>query len=336
MPRVLAVAYDVGPASPARPASRRAVARVRATRVGGLALDGARPGSLGCRARCRRSLARGRRRRSRRPRLRTPPAAKAAARALAEPGQGTTVALVGGGMPAWVWRLGARLQQALLFPDNQVLWSRRVARLVGAEVRAGDLVLTCSRPESVGCIGPLVQRRGARWWLDFADGWCFQGLRRRGDDAWPPARSGVRTRASLGRGRGPREHRRRSARGVLRPAPAGARGRGPSQPRPRRVRRPPAGSVADAAARRCAAGPRLLRSHLAERSRAHARTAPSVGLRSDGGRRRARFCFHGGPAPRTAGRSRRSGRSATRCRSRIRCRVSGSSRSGAPSRPWSS
>jgi hypothetical protein len=185
MPRVLAVAYDVGPASPAQP------------RVAALLREFVRRGSevwlwterdpgpwaaeLAAGGRLRvvvvaDPVARGYARLLRRRRPRVPsPTGTAAPRSPSS----------AGGMPAWVWRLGARLQQALLFPDNQVLWSRRVARLVGAEVRAGDLVLTCSRPESVGCIGPLVQRRGARWWLDFADGWCFQGLRR---EAMTPGR----------------------------------------------------------------------------------------------------------------------------------------------------
>jgi hypothetical protein len=76
-----------------------------------------------------------------------------------------------------LWRLGRSLQGRILFPDPQTIWSRRIRRAVGRRLTVGDLVLTCSRPESVGTIGEAAQRRGAAWWFDFADGWCFQGLR---------------------------------------------------------------------------------------------------------------------------------------------------------------
>lgn len=76
-----------------------------------------------------------------------------------------------------LWRLGSRLQSAVLFPDPQRLWARQVQSKLLAALRPGDVVLTCSRPESTALVGAAAQRRGARWWLDFADGWCFQGLR---------------------------------------------------------------------------------------------------------------------------------------------------------------
>ena len=73
--------------------------------------------------------------------------------------------------------LGQRVQRTVLFPDNQAIWSARVRRRLVPAVERGDLVVTCSRPESTGAIGEAAQRRGAKWWFDFADGWCFQGLR---------------------------------------------------------------------------------------------------------------------------------------------------------------
>ncbi|MGE0145113.1 MAG: hypothetical protein AB7I19_16720 [Planctomycetota bacterium] len=76
-----------------------------------------------------------------------------------------------------LWRLGRGLQGRILFPDPQTIWSRRIGRAIRRRMAPGDLVLTCSRPESVGTIGEAAQRRGAVWWFDFADGWCFQGLR---------------------------------------------------------------------------------------------------------------------------------------------------------------
>ncbi len=76
-----------------------------------------------------------------------------------------------------LWRLGSRVQSALLFPDPQRFWAARVQRRLLATMRPGDVVLTCSRPESALLVGAAAQRRGARWWADFADGWCFQGLR---------------------------------------------------------------------------------------------------------------------------------------------------------------
>lgn len=185
MPRVLAVAYDVGPASPAQP---RVAALLREFVRRGAEVwlwterdPGPWAAELAAHGRFRAvvvadPVARGYAHLLRR--SRSPTVASAGTAAPRSPSSA-------GGITAWAWRLGARLQQALLFPDNQVLWSRRVARRVGAEARAGDLVLTCSRPESVGCIGPRVQRQGARWWLDFADGWCFQGLRR---EAMTPGR----------------------------------------------------------------------------------------------------------------------------------------------------
>ena len=73
--------------------------------------------------------------------------------------------------------LGQRVQQTVLFPDNQAIWSARVRRRLVPGLVSGDLVVTCSRPESVGSVGEAAKRRGALWWFDFADGWCFQGLR---------------------------------------------------------------------------------------------------------------------------------------------------------------
>ncbi len=84
-----------------------------------------------------------------------------------------------------LWRIGSRIQSAILFPDHEVLWSRKVARRSRDSVGAGDVVLTFSRPESVGHVGTVAARLGARWWFDFADGWCFQGLRR---EAMKPGR----------------------------------------------------------------------------------------------------------------------------------------------------
>jgi len=77
-----------------------------------------------------------------------------------------------------IWRRWAgACQQWLLFPDNEVRWSRRVRSHVGRGRPPWDLVVCCARPESVGLIGQHLQRHGVRWWFDFADGWCHQGLR---------------------------------------------------------------------------------------------------------------------------------------------------------------
>ncbi len=76
-----------------------------------------------------------------------------------------------------LWRVGRRVQQAMLFPDNQVVWARRVGRRMRRAARRGDVVITFSRPESAGLIGAACQRAGAAWWSDYADGWCYRGLR---------------------------------------------------------------------------------------------------------------------------------------------------------------
>ena len=79
--------------------------------------------------------------------------------------------------PGLLWRMGRSLQRKLLFPDEQRMWTARVRRRLLAVLDRDDVVLTCARPESAALIGAEAKRRGARWWLDFADGWCFQGLR---------------------------------------------------------------------------------------------------------------------------------------------------------------
>ena len=79
--------------------------------------------------------------------------------------------------PGVLWRMGQRVQRTLLFPDQQRLWTARVRRRLLAVLDRDDVVLTCARPESAALVGAAAKRRGACWWLDFADGWCFQGLR---------------------------------------------------------------------------------------------------------------------------------------------------------------
>ena len=80
----------------------------------------------------------------------------------------------GGGDPlAMLSRHAARF----LFPDNECFWSKLVAGRLSKTLSPQDMVFTCSRPESVGFIGRMAKARGAFWWLDFADGWCWQGLR---------------------------------------------------------------------------------------------------------------------------------------------------------------
>ena len=77
-----------------------------------------------------------------------------------------------------------------LFPDVEAWWSRRVARRVSKCVRRGDVVMTFSRPESVGYVGERAQSFGATWWFDFADGWHYRGHR-------PEAMSGRRGQREL-------------------------------------------------------------------------------------------------------------------------------------------
>ena len=168
-PRVLAVAYDVGPRSPAGPrvASLLTGLSERGHRVilwtesepGGWAegLDVRRVADPVL-ALYRRCVDRGAGGASP---VAEPPVAAAAERRSP---------------PRWR-RVAARAQRALLFPDNESLWSRRVARRVARAVRPGDLVWTFARPESVGFAGVRAAARGARWWADHADGWCFGGLR---------------------------------------------------------------------------------------------------------------------------------------------------------------
>ena len=88
--------------------------------------------------------------------------------------------------PAW-WRAASALQSAVMFPDPETLWSRAVRRQLLRDLfPANDAVMTFSRPESAHRIGAAAKRKaGACWWADFADGWCFQGLRA---DAMLPGR----------------------------------------------------------------------------------------------------------------------------------------------------
>ncbi len=111
------------------------------------------------------------------------PARSAPATTL-EAGASTTAVAAPPRKPSLLWRMGRSVQRALLFPDEQRLWVARVRRRLLAALRPQDMVLTCARPESAALIGAEAKRRGARWWLDFADGWCFQGLRR---DAMTPS-----------------------------------------------------------------------------------------------------------------------------------------------------
>lgn len=97
------------------------------------------------------------------------PTSAPAASAPAPPSKAST--------PGLLWRMGRSVQRKLLFPDEQRLWTARVRRRLLAVLDRDDVVLTCARPESAALIGAEAKRRGARWWLDFADGWCFQGLR---------------------------------------------------------------------------------------------------------------------------------------------------------------
>lgn len=84
----------------------------------------------------------------------------------------------GGRLGDLLRRVSWNAMQLVLFPDPERLWSARVGRRLAGEVGPGDVAVTFSRPESVGLAGIAAQRRGARWWFDFADGWCHQGLRR--------------------------------------------------------------------------------------------------------------------------------------------------------------
>jgi hypothetical protein len=59
-----------------------------------------------------------------------------------------------------------------------VPWAALAAARLLRRVAPGDVVWTCSPPESAALPGWLATVRGARWWADFADGWCQQGLRR--------------------------------------------------------------------------------------------------------------------------------------------------------------
>ena len=70
----------------------------------------------------------------------------------------------------FVWALG-------FFPDYEVYWARSIKRALSRRLGSGDLVVTCSRPESVGLIGQYARSKGARWWFDLADGWCWEGIR---------------------------------------------------------------------------------------------------------------------------------------------------------------
>ena len=88
----------------------------------------------------------------------------------------------------------ARSARALLgrafFPDVESWWSRRVARRASKCIRNGDVVMTFSRPESVGYVGERAHAQGAAWWFDFADGWHYRGHR-------PEAMSGRRGQREL-------------------------------------------------------------------------------------------------------------------------------------------
>lgn len=72
----------------------------------------------------------------------------------------------------------------ILFPDLERLWSQAVARRLIPIIKPADLIFTCSRPESVGYIGEAATSKGAKWWLDFADGWTIEGIRH---GAFPPS-----------------------------------------------------------------------------------------------------------------------------------------------------
>ena len=84
------------------------------------------------------------------------------------------------GSAPWLLKLKKRILvhlNLMLFPDVESLWSRAVAKKLIPIVRGGDLVVTFSRPESVGLIGERAHAKGAKWWFDFADGWIFEGIR---------------------------------------------------------------------------------------------------------------------------------------------------------------
>lgn len=88
-----------------------------------------------------------------------------------------SVAASAGSVPHAVPRPLSRFVRTVLFPDNMVVWSLLTAIRLRSHLHPDDLVFTSSPPESVNLAGRFAQVGGARWWADFADGWCHQGLR---------------------------------------------------------------------------------------------------------------------------------------------------------------
>lgn len=80
---------------------------------------------------------------------------------------------IGVGIGAWLTKAAG----LVLYPDMEVLWSWRVGRFLAPRLRPSDLVITCARPESVGLVGSIAVAKGAWWWFDLADSWCWEGIR---------------------------------------------------------------------------------------------------------------------------------------------------------------
>lgn len=102
--------------------------------------------------------------------------------------------------PAAAPTLRDMARELLLWPDPDIRWSRRAARVaLGSDFRP-DWVMTTSPPESIHAAGLMIKRAtGARWLADFRDHWLDRP--HRAERAAPHRRFGERllARAWLGK-----------------------------------------------------------------------------------------------------------------------------------------